>query len=664
MALPFDAHSGLHNHCMRCLALFRPRRANLTLLAAALLCSWVAYSPNARAVLSDEFPNTTFFTPRTTIWLGRSQMVPFRLAVPAGSDLNLIASPASQAAVEVLRQPAVLAGEITGFLRLRGLQSGTTRLNLQGGGTIELDVRPDPAGAAFAQVDAESRQPRIVSPMAGAVVWERFTVGVEVFDNTPRAQAHDLFHVTDPIGPAPAAVKVQLRLPSGQMIDPVDQGPGTEFGPVRHLAFEVNAADLRPGPFRLTAVSLVQNPTDFNHRNGANALPLESEPLALIAHPPQGTGYWAGEAESVVTDSKEVLAPSRPAKFGVRQPKADKDPNASGGAMISNGGGDTAWCLPFIVKEPGDYQLMIRARGDFAIGAYPTVALHLNSTEREVGIVRLASGKYHRMPVGTPVHLDAGPQVLTLQFKNGFGQGKESRKFYFDRYEIQRVGETAADYAGPATALNPTASLPRDASPLAASAAAQAMALINAPSVASLLPAVDAPPRLGILYPANGAMAYDADAVVAFAANGARLVWADLLIDDQPQNLRRLNPLPGEAMLFPLLARGVGPGSHRIAVRGADAAGHQVDSPAQILTILPEAPGKAGPYDRAVRLLNRFGFGPEPRELAAVLTLGEAAWLNNRLAAGFDTPLERALLRVASARFPQTEDPTRPSRAP
>ncbi len=631
------------------------RLASKALVAAAALFLLAGAPLTSRSDLPTVAAKASFYTPRTTVWLGRTQVVPFHLAAPAESDLTLLATPANAAVVEVLRHPAVLLGETTGYLRLRGVQAGTTRLTLQGGAAIDLEVRADPAGAAFASVDAESRQPSIISPMPGAVVWDRFTVGVELFDNAPRPQAHDQFHVTGISSPGPEGVKVQLRLPDGTLLDPVDQGPGPEFGPVRHLAFEVNAACLRPGAFRLTAVAILPAPAGLDHR-GAASRPLESEPLPLIAHAPVPGSVWVGEAESAITEPREVLAPARPSRFGTRQPKVEKDPNASGGQIVACNSNDPAWCLPFIVKNPGDYQMFIQGRGDFAAGAYPTVALHLNSVERAVGIVRLASSRYHRLPVGAPVHLDAGPQILTVQFKNDFQEGKEDRNFYFDRYELQRVGDTGALSASSGLVPASPSTLPQDAPPLPASALAQSSKLVNTPAVASLLPTNDLSARLNILYPANGSSVFGADMVVAFVANHTRIDWADLVIDGQAQNLRRLLPLPGEAIVFPLLVRSLAPGSHRLGVRASDANGHVVDSPLQLLTVSPEAPAKPGSYDRAVRLLDRFGFGPEPKELAAVLTLSETTWLNNRLGAGYDTPGERALLNIANTRYPQIED--------
>lgn len=58
-------------------------------------------------------------------------------------------------------------------------------------------------------------------------------------------------------------------------------------------------------------------------------------------------------------------------------------------------------------------------------------------------------------------------------------------------------------------------------------------------------------------------------------------------------------------------------------------------------------------YARAVRLCNRFGYGPEPQELATILTLGERAWLAQRVAAD---PGTAAAARAAAAVYFPSRD--------
>ena len=69
--------------------------------------------------------------------------------------------------------------------------------------------------------------------------------------------------------------------------------------------------------------------------------------------------------------------------------------------------------------------------------------------------------------------------------------------------------------------------------------------------------------------------------------------------------------------------------------------------------MLAQAPAMPGAYAHSVFLLDRLAFGAEPRELAAVLTQGSAAWLDQRLVSSFDAANEQALLRGACKQYPQ-----------
>jgi uncharacterized protein (DUF1800 family) len=362
---------------------------------------------------------------------------------------------------------------------------------------------------------------------------------------------------------------------------------------------------------------------------------------------PRPEALWSGECESVLAETRDAMAPARPAHFGVRQPQPRPDPAASGGKTLACPSGDPAWCMPFIVKQPGDYQLFLQMRGEIAAGAYPTMALYLNDSERPRGFVRMVGNKYQRLPIGAPIGLEAGPQVLTVQFKNDFSAAKEDRNAYLDRYELVRVGDSAP---APAPADKKKPDQPAAEKP--APPPAMLPVAASGPNPAPPVP----PPRLNVLYPANGAEVFGVDAVVARTAGNTPLAWADLLIDGQPQGLRCQNPPAGDALVFPLVLRGLPPGSHRVSVRGADRSGQEADAPVQILNILAQAPAAPGPYERALRLLDRLAFGPEPQELAAILTMTEITWLNDRLAAGFDTPAEQSVLRAARIRYPKADD--------
>ena len=409
-----------------------------------------------------------FYTPRTVLWLGRSAVVPFRLAQPASADLTFPAASTDYGVLEILRPPAVLAGQTTGFLRVRGLLPGRTRLVVPGGAAIDLEIKPDPAGAAEARVDPESGRPRIISPSAHAAVWGEFAVGVEVYDRFAR-----------PAGPddrgAANGTRVQLRLPDGRLLDPVTQ-TGPELGPERHCQFNVQAADLPPGPVRLVAVAFPAGFTDLDRRSERPGLLMESDALVLDVHPVRADAYWAGECEdpAIMGNSKELLPPAHFAAGGISNvniPDVKPDPAASGGKTVACYGGETAWCLPFNVQAPGLYQLFVRTRGDFACGAYPSLGLYLGQTELAAGTVRVSSSAYERIPVGAPVRVEGGPRMFSVVYRNDFNHGKEDRNVYFDRWELARVGDLPpeppkanndhpqARPVPPALAANPAAGL-------------------------------------------------------------------------------------------------------------------------------------------------------------------------------------------------------------
>ena len=160
--------------------------------------------------------DVSFATSKTVLWLGHTQIIPLHLKAPADADTAVSASVLDPRLVEVVRPAMFLAGEQTAYLRVRALHAGQTRLEVFGGPALELEVKPDPAEPANASIDQESRQPRIISPMPGAVVWGEFAVGVTMFDGSPSTvvPSGNASPAGDAKAAAAKAVKVQLRLPA------------------------------------------------------------------------------------------------------------------------------------------------------------------------------------------------------------------------------------------------------------------------------------------------------------------------------------------------------------------------------------------------------------------------------------------------------------------
>lgn len=136
------------------------------------------------------------------------------------------------------------------------------------------------------------------------------------------------------------------------------------------------------------------------------------------------------------------------------------------------------------------------------------------------------------------------------------------------------------------------------------------------------------PPGAAILYPSEGAAVdSELDAVVADVFDDHRVKTAELLVDGRPvSSFARVPEGAGYAVL-PLLTHALSPGEHELRVRVFDDAGNESESLARRILVTAESPR----FRRAVHLLNRFGFGPDPRELAEVLVNGEAAWLDSEL---------------------------------
>ena len=630
------------------------RRFALTMLAATVSAATLraagepgtdpAASPGPAAPTVATSPvagKPGFYSPRTVLWTGRTAVIPFQTTQATESDETYPLGTSENGVVEILRPPTVLSGETHGYLRVRALRAGRVRLAFQDNAALDVEVRADPVGAAFGQVSAESPRPRLVAPAPDAVVWGELAVGVDVFD--------------DGTGGSAGLPIVQLRLPNGRLLDPTAH-TDPAAGSTLHYQFEVSADDLPTGPAKLVAVSSPAGFTEVDRLTRKPGALLESEPLSVRVERPRADTLWSGNCAdpAILGTMKDAYAPVRPPRFGTRQPAVAKDPAATSGEMINSPANDPAWCLPFDAKQAGEYQLIIRARGDLGGDAFPTVGLYIDNADAVTRTARLTGTKYHRTPLGSPFHLDAGWQILTVRFTNDFYGGKnEDRNFYLDTYEIARVGDGSP---APVTNAPIGASAPVNLAAAAATATAAAAAV-------NPLPPVTQPPaeyRPVVLYPANGARVFGADAVVArVTGGGERLVppaWVDVLLDGQPQGVRMVSPANLDAVLCPLILRQISPGTHRLSVRVADTTGHVTDSPAQLLNVLPAAPVARGPYDRAVFLLDRLAFGPDPRELAAVLTLGETVWLNNRLNAGFDSPTDQALLRIACTKYPRIDD--------
>jgi hypothetical protein len=151
-------------------------------------------------------------------------------------------------------------------------------------------------------------------------------------------------------------------------------------------------------------------------------------------------------------------------------------------------------------------------------------------------------------------------------------------------------------------------------------------------------------------YPDPGQAMHLADAVVADCSDNAALSHAELLVDGRATGqVVDLQRRPGRAV-FPLLLRSLDPREHSIAVEVTDSTGNVTRSDPSVIDVLAETPGP-GRYERAIRLLNRFAYGPDPDALAGILVDGEMTWLAESLQRPLIDPGDLAALGAGLPRF-------------
>lgn len=167
-----------------------------------------------------------------------------------------------------------------------------------------------------------------------------------------------------------------------------------------------------------------------------------------------------------------------------------------------------------------------------------------------------------------------------------------------------------------------------------------------------VMPPNAAPPVVRVLYPPPSHPVWRQDAAVFDAADENGLATAELLIDGAPAGVARdVKGKPGHLVL-PLIARDLSPGAHTLAIRVTNIWGKASTTEPLAFTIAPSPPREPGAYDRAITLLDRFAFGPDEPELAAILIMGEEPWLRDRLSKGWDDPGDRSAADYASLKFP------------
>jgi hypothetical protein len=340
-------------------------------------------------------------------------------------------------------------------------------------------------------------------------------------------------------------------------------------------------------------------------RPGANKIQLQGTlPNGQRAHsvvesillPPElrnRTGRYQPHYKFMVYD------PAWNGNLAARVRPGDADPIA---AFYENG--EAVLKLPDNLQGP--YKVAIEIKGtDFNGPAVATVLLHQDGQETKLGEVP-AGANLAMVPVSQTM-FKGGPKKLLVRYANdAYAKGQGDRNLFVRSVQLDPVS------------LDPDKT----------------------------------PPVARLAYPPPNAEVGLADAVVGSVSGTHGVIQADLLIDGQPQHFDLTTPDGLGPILFPLLTRDLSPGPHRLQITAKDGAGRSGQSGEVTVVVTGKVASPNSAYSHALLLLNRFGYGPEPAELATILTEGPHAWLESRLNETIDSPLEQNEEERLHAQFP------------
>lgn len=301
----------------------------------------------------------------------------------------------------ILQEAQILKGYDIGFIRVKTKNSGKANLTA-GDASLKINIKD---GTSTTEI--LKGKPEIQTPISGSFCYGEITVGVLVL-NDP---------MQNPLG----SQSVILQDQNGTEYAPINcDSESDTFG---FFQFILNCDKLKPGSLILTAKS--------TNKNGRISL---SNPISITIIENKNDKKILRECE-ILLDSEKRLE-----RWGKKSPKLGSSPDASGGQFVLNYGADPVNVHEIEVAESGYYQFLLRARGDRAGGAYPSVGIFLDKKFDFLTAGRLVSYSWHRTTLGIPIYIEKGNHQIALRFLNDFwAKDGVDRNLFLDQFEMVKI---------------------------------------------------------------------------------------------------------------------------------------------------------------------------------------------------------------------------------
>jgi hypothetical protein len=663
-------------------------------LARRVIYVFLLLSPlAANPALADE-GRVAFFTDQTEAELGSTRIIPFSYSVKNTYTVFPTSSSFDPTMVKIVKTPAVLPNYQIGYVRILAKHPGETRLNVGDSSILVKVVNPPTTD------NLTNTSPLITEPVDGATVWGSFYLTIEL-PNKDQA--------------ALTGARIDLALEDGTPIPTSLKFKESTDNLTRYVlklnlnAFNSFKVRLHPVIHLADGGTLIGDSISLQPIAAGTADMAVSGQCSRYLSPLRELDYQKKtEQANAAVGNKNKVPDNLPVTYS---------PTASGGFAVKLANGGTKWSFPVSVSGDSWYQLMLNVSGGKAFGGYASLGVYVDGKNEALTTSRIAATQWHRLPAGKPFKLTIGDRIVSVGLLNQIAGAKnDNRNLYLDRFELVRLDnyqpakdvptqvyfEDAVDQMTVSGTVTIKGHVIGDEIPKDPKRAPKVVLLVNdqpvltqnsANPVFQLSPSVlkpgnneiqleavtndilhyrsltqsivgrkiptspDALPDLTILYPPANHHSAGIDAVVVSAFDASGIKRVDLKVNGTEQKLNLAPSLGLGNVTLPLVLKNrINPGPVTIGVIAESNSGRRIELPIDGFNYDPAIPPEKDQYSRAVHLLNRLAYGPNSRDISAILTQGESAWLNRSLTASPGDSAEKIIMEQSLIAFPDSSN--------